>query len=273
MIKFPTLSEILIILEDQVRNYGGELMKKITNSLKVYFLLIIISSVCAFIYVLLPTGAYMPKQNMPFPKPFMALINALTVIFVYGGIGFLGIILSRKNGFKEIFNDEIKSSKNILKIILAGISVGIIFIVVDVLLNKIFNMPLYTHPPFPASLFASINAGVGEELMFRLFFISFWVWIFSKIIKTEKNRNILFWIIGAFSAIIFVLGHIPSVMMLYNYKTIYEISLPFWGMIIGLNSIVSIVAVYYFKKYGFIGAVLIHTFTDIIWHVLWGIIQ
>ncbi|GHU28115.1 hypothetical protein FACS1894172_11160 [Spirochaetia bacterium] len=248
-------------------------MKKITDSLKMYFGLILVSSVCAFIYVLLPGGAYVPEQNMPVSRPLLALINALIVLFFYGGIGFLGTVLSRKNGFKEIVNNEIKNIKNILEIISAGIGVGIIFIAVDILLNKLFNMPLYTHPPFPASLFASINAGIGEELMFRLFFVSFWVWIFSKIIKTEKNRNILFWIIGTFSAIIFALGHIPSVMTLYNYKTIYEISLPMWGIIIGLNGFVSIVAVYYFKKYGFIGAVLIHTFTDIIWHVLWGIIQ
>jgi membrane protease YdiL (CAAX protease family) len=250
-----------------------EFMKKITNSLKMYFGLILVSGICAFIYVLLPGGAYLPRQNMPFPKPLLALINGLTVLFFYGGIGFLGIILSHKNGFKEIINDEIKNYKNILKIITAGIGTGIIFITVDVLLNKIFGIPLYIHPPFPASLFASINAGIGEELMFRLFFVSFWVWIFSKIIKDEKGRNILFWVVGTFSALIFAIGHLPAVIMLYNYKTIYEITLPYWIMIIGLNGLVSIAALYNFKKYGFIGAVLIHTFTDIIWHVLWGIIQ
>jgi hypothetical protein len=210
---------------------------------------------------------------MPFPRPLLALINGLMVMFFYGGVGFLGIILSNKNGFKEVVNDEIKNYINVLKIISLGIGVGVVFIIVDILFKKIFDMPLYIHPPFPASLFVSINAGIGEDLMFRLFFVPFWVLLFSKIIKSEKGRNVLFWVVGIFSAIVFAFGHLPSVMMLYNYKTIYEITLPYWIMIIGLNGLVSMVALYCFKRYGFIGAVLIHTFTDIIWHVLWGIIQ
>jgi hypothetical protein len=39
-----------------------------------------------------------------------------------------------------------------------------------------------------------------------------------------------------------------------------------------LNWVISIFAAYYFRKYGFLAAVGIHFWTDIIWHVIWGII-
>jgi hypothetical protein len=62
-------------------------------------------------------------------------------------------------------------------------------------------------------------------------------------------------------------------MVIYNYKTISEIPLIFLCMVISLNGILSIFTAYYFRKYGFLGAVLIHFWTDVIWHIIWGLIQ
>ncbi|GAH57810.1 unnamed protein product, partial [marine sediment metagenome] len=39
-----------------------------------------------------------------------------------------------------------------------------------------------------------------------------------------------------------------------------------------LNGVVSLFAAYYFRKYGFLAAVGIHFWTDVVWHVVWGVI-
>jgi len=42
--------------------------------------------------------------------------------------------------------------------------------------------------------------------------------------------------------------------------------------VITLNGIVGLIAAYYLRRYGFIAAVGIYLWTDIIWHVVWGLI-
>jgi membrane protease YdiL (CAAX protease family) len=128
------------------------------------------------------------------------------------------------------------------------------------------------HPEFPFSIIASISAGIGEEIIFRLFLISFWVWLISNKVFKNKYENIIFWIVVIITSISFAVGHIPSVMLLLEVKAFTEI--PFWLIIelILLNGLVSIFCAINFRKYGIISAMVIHFCTDIVWHVIWGLI-
>jgi hypothetical protein len=38
-----------------------------------------------------------------------------------------------------------------------------------------------------------------------------------------------------------------------------------------LNGVLSLLAAHYFKKYGFLAPVGVHFWTDILWHVIWGL--
>ncbi len=236
--------------------------------IKLYAGLIITLSVSAFIYTLLPMGDLDPNTQLPASKPILGLINAFTMLILYGGLGFLGMYFSSKNGFPSLWNDKIKN--NILEISLVGIGIGVVFIISDLLFSQLFSFEAIPHPPFPTSVFASINAGIGEEIIFRLFFISLWIWALSRKVTSEEGYEILFGIVAAFSAIAFSIGHIPSVMYLYNYESIFDIPLSLMIMIFWLNGLLSFFATYYFRTYGFLSAVLIHFWTDIFWHVIYG---
>jgi len=107
--------------------------------------------------------------------------------------------------------------------------------------------------------------------MFRLFFLSFWVWLISIVVLRSKWQNQVFWIIAVFSALAFALGHIPSLMILYNYASPVGMPPVLLTEIILLNGVISIFAAYYMRKYGFLAAVGIHFWTDIVWHVIWGL--
>lgn len=61
-------------------------------------------------------------------------------------------------------------------------------------------------------------------------------------------------------------------MFLYGLKSLHEIPLALISEIILLNGIVSIFAAYYFRKFEFLASVGIHFGTDVIWHVIWGVI-
>ena len=248
-------------------------MKKVSLSIKTYIGLIITLAILAAIYVFLPQGAFLPTQTLPASKPVLALVNAAIMLILYGGLGFIGLKLSQKIGFADIWDLKVSNKQRFLIPALVGGGIGIFFILIDVIFSKFHALGPIPHPPFPSSFVASATAGIGEEVIFRLFFISFWVWFVSYIILKKRWQNQVFWIVTLFSALVFALGHFPSVMILFGLNTIQEIPFALTSEIILLNGVISIFAAYYFRKYGILAAVGIHFWTDVVWHVIWGIIS
>ena len=247
-------------------------MKK--TSLWIYISLIITLAILAAINVFLPQGSFLltPPQELPASKPVLAFVNAAIVLILYGGLGFIGLKLSQELGFADIWDSRVTNKQRFLIPALVGTAIGVFFIFADIILSQFHTLGPLPHPPFPASLVASAVAGIGEEIIFRLFFISFWVWLISFVILKRRWQNQIFWIIAILSALAFALGHIPSVMFLFGLNTVNEIPFALISEIILLNGVLSIFAAYYFRKFGFLAAVGIHFWTDVIWHVIWGLI-
>ncbi len=145
-------------------------------------------------------------------------------------------------------------------------------VIVDLIFSKFHPLGPLPHPVFPTSIVASAVAGIGEEVIFRLFFIPFWVWLISCVVFRRKWQKIVFWIVAVFSALVFSFGHLPSIIYLVGVDSVNEIPMALLAEIIILNSSLSILAAYYFRKFGFLAAVGIHFWTDIVWHVLWSLV-
>ncbi len=250
-------------------------MKKLSLSLKIYIGLIIALAILAAINVFLPQGSFLPilpEQELPASKPVLALANVGIMLVVYGGFGFLGLKLSQKLGFADLWDSKISNRQRLLIPALIGVGIGIFLILADAIFSQFHTLGALPHPPFPTSLVASAIAGIGEELIFRLFFISFWVWLISYVILKKRWQNQIFWIVAIFSALVFALGHIPSLMILFDLKAVNEIPLAVMTEIILLNGVVSLFAAYYFRKFGFLAPVGIHFWTNVVWHVIWGVV-
>lgn len=245
---------------------------EISKSNKIYFGLILILAILAAINVLLPQGDFLPSQQLPASKPVLALVNFLIMLILYGGLGFLGLKLSRKLGFADIWAPTVTNKQRFFIPAVIGIGTGGFFIIADIIFSQFHTQGPFPHPPFPTSLVTSAVAGIGEEVIFRLFFIPFWVWLISHVILKKKWKAQIFWITAVISAITFALGHMPTVMMLYDFNAISQIPVALIVEMLFLNGVVSMFAAYYFKKFGFLAAVGIHFWTDIVWHVIWGMI-
>ena len=250
-------------------------MRKLSLSIKIYIGLIITLAILAAVNVFLPQGSFLPilpEQELPAPKLVLALVNAAIMLILYGGLGFLGLKLSQKLGFADIWDSKISNKQRFFIPALIGIGIGAFLILGDTILSQFHALGPLPHPPFPTSFVASAVAGIGEELIFRLFFISFWVWLISYVVLKKRWQNQIFWIVAVLSALAFALGHIPSVMIFLGLNTVSEIPFALMTEIILLNGVVSIFAAYYFRKFGFLAPVGIHFWTDVVWHVFWGII-
>lgn len=250
-------------------------MKQLSLSLKIYIALVVTLAVLAGVSVFLPLGqtaTMLPDQELPASKPVLALVNTGVMLVLYGGLGLIGLMLSRKLGFPEIWDEKVSNRQRFGVPLLIGAEAGVFFILADIILSRFHPLGALPHPPFPTSLVASATAGIGEEILFRLFFISFWVWLISYVILRNKGQTPVFWVVTTMSALVFASGHLPSIMILYSLKEINQVPPVMLGEILLLNGVLSFLAAYYWRKYGFLAAVGIHFWADVVWHVIWGAI-
>jgi hypothetical protein len=223
-------------------------------------------------------NSFLPQGNLgtlmpvsPIPKWQLALGGAGITAVLYGLLGFLGLILWRRLGFPEIWDETVTNRQRFLVPAIVGAALGVVLIVADVIFSPFNGIGRLIHPPFPTSLVASIAAGIGEEMIFRLFFISFWTWLVGKVILRGRGLAIVFWIVSTFSALAFAAGHLPSLMIVYGVSNPGQFSPVLLLQVFLLNGLISIFAAYYFRKYGYLASVGVHFWTDIVWHMIWGL--
>ena len=184
-----------------------------------------------------------------------------------------GLRLSQKFSFPALWDPAVSNRQRFLIPAYVGLGTGIFFILVDVFLKRYHTYGALPHPPFPTSIVTSAVEGIGEEVIFRFFFIPFGMWIVSTLILKGKSQGNVFWGISILSALVFSLMHLPSVMFAFRIESVNQVPAALMSEIILLNGIVSLLAAIYFREYGFLAAVGIHFWTDIVWHVLWGLFR
>jgi membrane protease YdiL (CAAX protease family) len=252
------------------------LAQEFTPSIRIYLGLIVVLAGLGALNAFLPQGAFgglLPEQQALPSRPLMALVTAGAMLFVYGGLGFLGLQLARRLGFADLWDPAVSSVRRFLLPALVGIGTGLFFIAVDVLVQRWHALGPLPHPPFPTSLVASATAGIGEEVIFRLFFVPFWTWVLSRLLLGGRWPDQVFWGVAVLSALVFALAHLPSVMSALRIETLSEVPAVLLGEVILLNGVVSLLAAYGLRHYGLLAAVGVHFWTDVVWHVLWGAIS
>jgi len=105
--------------------------------------------------------------------------------------------------------------------------------------------------------------------------IAFFIWLFSKIVKSEEGRSILFCLIAVFCSLIFVIEHIQTTMIYEDgyYKSIFDVTAREVIIITGLFMPLSLICILFMKKYGLLSAIIIHFVCDFIWRVIWAYIK
>lgn len=243
---------------------------------RIYWALVAILAILAAANLFLPQGDFvptMPAQALPASKPVMALAVVGLLFVLYGGLGWIGLLLARKLGWPDLWTPAISNRQRFLLPALTGVAVGVLFMLADTLFSRSGTWGRLPHPPFPTSLVASATAGIGEEIIFRLFFIAFWVWLIGQVLLKGRGHTAVFWIVAILSALAFGAGHLPAVMFLLGAQELTALPPLLLGEILLLNGVLALLAAFYFRRYGFLAAVGIHFWADVIWHVLWGFTQ
>ncbi|SRR6266536_769042 len=111
---------------------------------------------------------------------------------------------------------------------------------------------------------ASFYGGLNEEFLMRLFGLSVFAWLLSRIWHTSAGlpTGTVFWVATVIMTILFGLGHLPAVKSLLGRIT------PFmFARTLLLNGPVGLICGWLFWHYGIEAAIVAHFATDIVYHV------
>ena len=260
---FSTLSEL---------RYNAAPMGRFTISTLVYIATVVVAAALSALMAFMPQGELAMATESPVSPVTAAAINAGVVLVVYGGFGWLGLVLARRLGYPDVWDAFIATRERFTNPAIAGLWLGLLFIVADNIFGRFHSLGPLPHPPFPTSLVASFQAGAGEEMLFRLFFIPVVVWFVSRVMLNGQQQNAVFWVAAIFSAFFFAAAHIPTVMLLLD-RPFDAIPAAILAEIFFINGTISLVAAFFLKRAGFLAAVTVHASADIVWHVIWGLMR
>jgi membrane protease YdiL (CAAX protease family) len=147
--------------------------------------------------------------------------------------------------------------------------VGLVLVIGDRAFARALEWEGFPHPEFPLSLIVSATAGIGEEILFRLFVMTLWAWLLYMVLRRWKAKRTAFWIANVIAALAFGAGHLPGVMAIVEVRSPAELDPLLLAELFLLNGIVGLVAGERFIRDGLVAAVGVHFWTDIVWHVAW----
>lgn len=248
---------------------------------KLYFILLAVSVIA--ISASIPYAFTLASETIkqaPVSLPVLVIISIVQSSILFAIVLFLGLKLSQKVGLglpiltpylsKEKPNIDIKA---LLKLsILLGIAVGLAIILLDLIFTKFgvgINFWTGSMPPFWMGLLISFYGGIGEEILLRLFFMSFLIWLFNKFRKSKDNvlkNNFLVWSAIILSTILFGLGHLPITASVTNLTPLVI------SRAILLNGVGGMVFGWLYWKKGLESAIVAHFSADIILHVFFPLI-
>lgn len=247
---------------------------------RLLLILLTLNALAAAAYVLLPGGMAASASMFAAPMPDiplwqLALANMALVVVAYGAFAFAGDAMARRAGLPGALAAGSSAGALCLRPTLVGLGVGVALVALDRLTAAVTDFPGFPHPPFPGSLLASLTAGIGEEIAFRLFFLSLWALVLTAFLGWLRRpglRPAALVAANILAALAFAAGHLGSAMALAGVASPAALPPAELAELVVLNGGLGFVAGRAFLRHGILAAAGIHFWADIVWHVLFPVL-
>ena len=154
-------------------------------------------------------GQEMPEPFASMPGWLLGLANAGIVLFLYGLLGLAGVWFARKLSLPGIYREGAGWRQWLVVPMAIGTVLGVVLIVGDSAFAWASeDWAGFPHPEFPLSIFASATAGIGEEIVFRLFALGLWAFILDLALKRWKARRVALWAGNVIASLAFGAAHL-----------------------------------------------------------------
>jgi membrane protease YdiL (CAAX protease family) len=242
----------------------------------ILLILLVVYAFCIFVTYAFFTDQIAASANTPMPElpaspAVMGLASAGIYMVLYGLLGGAGYWFARKLGLPGIFSEDGNWRRWFLIPLLLGLVCGVVLVVGDMLFAPINGFGPFVHPLFPMSILASVTAGIGEEIMFRGFVFGLWGLILNWLLKRFNGRIAALWIANVIAALAFGAGHLPALFFLTGASSPADLNPVLLAEVFLLNGVIGLVAGQRYMKDGLVAAAGVHFWTDVVFHVIWGL--
>ena len=227
-------------------------MKNLSTSVKIYIGVVAFLFAVKLVFLLFPTRFPLAEQESAF---------YWTTIVVIALLGFVGLILSRKIGFPDIWDPRISVRQRFLLPIIIGLVYGLITVVRDL------PNPSPVHLKLPLSIVFYTYGAVFLEIMLRLFAIPFLVWLISSLILRGRGRTAVFWLAVVIAALYEPLPHISR-----ELGDVTPIAVPriLVNWIFQPLFLANVASGWLLRKYGFLAPLTLRLAFYLVWHIFYG---
>lgn len=229
-------------------------------------------SIYAFFAEQLSLSMGVPMPDMGVPDWVVGLANAGIVLVAYGILGIAGYWSARKLDLPGIFSADGNWNRWFVVPSLLGLVCGVLLVLGDLLFAPINDFGRFPHPEIPVSILASISAGIGEEILFRGLVFGLWGLLLNRLLRRWNKRTLALWVANVIAALAFGAGHLGSLFFLTGASSFAELNPVLLAEVFLLNGIVGLIAGERYMKDGLVAATGIHFWTDVIFHVMWGLL-
>jgi hypothetical protein len=228
------------------------MLKKVSPSVIAYLVILVVIISLRGLISLFPPGMIASQM--------VNLTDNLSIGAIWV-VGWVGVYLAPGTGFSGMWQKDISHLKRFLEPALIGVGIGLLAIGFD-LLQPLKGESLIK---FPASLVAYPLAGIMEEIIFRLFLTTTFVWIISNVLLRGRWHEGVFWVVSVFLAVFYTLTQLSQYQNLVADLNIIVVA-RFFVVI----AVYFILVAYYYWRFGFLAAISMRLGYYLVWLIIWG---
>lgn len=185
-------------------------------------------------------------------------------VIAIGVMGLIGVWLSMRTGFPDAWDARISNKQRLVVPIVAGLLLGFLFLATDLATNmsqlqqERLNIQS-TDVAFPASVFVYSAAAIYVEVVYRLLIIPLLLGIFSIVVRGQGAREKIFWVLAILTSLIEPMTNTAASQYLAPLALAFVLVQAF-----SANFLQAV----FFRKYGFLAAILLRVAFYIPYHVM-----
>ena len=175
-------------------------------------------------------------------------------------LGFVALKLAQRTGFPDMWDEKISNQQRFFIPVLFGLGFAVIQIILVTLVLRL-DIPMVK---FPLSIPVYLFGGIILEIFYRLIPMVLLVWLISNLLLRKRWQEQVFWVVAI---LLCLLEPVMQTIGMYQMGIITDILLT--AILFVFVFAGNLIPTYFFRKYGFLAAIVWRLTDYLIWHIIW----